>query len=200
MKTKLYIYTNYNINNFLRTALFDYDLIFRKLDLIDYKFQNTQANIILIKNNKDIDAINFDIFGDNFLIICNFQTINLELNKNIKLLSGPLDLNQIKNEIENFIQNLKINFHDICIVNEKLTNLNNKFYCYLTKVELEILCFLIREKETTKNYIKENILNIKSNIETNSLESHLTRIRKKMNKIKTSVKIQTRNEKLLITH
>ena len=200
MKTKLYIYTNYKINNFLRTALFDYDLIFRKLDLIDYKFQNTQANIILIKNNKDIDAINFDIFGDNFLIICNFQTINLELNKNIKLLSGPLDLNQIKNEIENFIQNLKINFHDICIVNEKLTNLNNKFYCYLTKVELEILCFLIREKETTKNYIKENILNIKSNIETNSLESHLTRIRKKMNKIKTSVKIQTRNEKLLITH
>ena len=41
-------------------------------------------------------------------------------------------------------------------------------------------------------------LNIKSNIQTNSLESHLTRIRKKMNKIGTTVKIQTKNEKLLI--
>ena len=50
-----------------------------------------------------------------------------------------------------------------------------------------------------KNFIKENILNIKSNIETNSLESHLSRIRKKMNTIKTKVKIQTKNEKLLIT-
>ena len=67
------------------------------------------------------------------------------------------------------------------------------------KVELEILSYLIREKETSKNFIKENILNIKSDIETNSLESHLTRIRKKMNKVKTSIKIQTKSEKLLIT-
>ena len=56
-----------------------------------------------------------------------------------------------------------------------------------------------KRKETSKNFIKENILNIKSNIETNSLDSHLTRIRKKMNKIKSNVKIQTKNEKLLIT-
>ena len=68
-----------------------------------------------------------------------------------------------------------------------------------TKIELEILTHLIRKKETSKNFIKENILNIKSNIETNSLESHLSRIRKKMNTIKTKVKIQTKNEKLLIT-
>ena len=64
--------------------------------------------------------------------------------------------------------------------------------------QLEIFSYLNREKETSKNFIKENILNIKSNIETNSLESHLSRIRKKMNTIKTKVKIQTKNEKLLI--
>ena len=50
-----------------------------------------------------------------------------------------------------------------------------------------------------KNFIKENILNIKSNVETNSLESHLTRIRKKLNEIETVVKIKTKNEKLLIS-
>ena len=101
--------------------------------------------------------------------------------------------------IENFLQNLKIQFHDIFIKNEKMTNFKNNSFCYLTKVELEILSYLIREKETSKNFIKENILNIKSDIETNSLESHLTRIRKKMNKVKTSIKIQTKSEKLLIT-
>ena len=87
----------------------------------------------------------------------------------------------------------------ISIDNEKLTNINNNSFCYLTKVEYEILFFLIREKEINKNIIKENILNIKSNVETNSLDSHLTRIRRKMIKIKTSVKIQSKSEKLLIT-
>ena len=44
-----------------------------------------------------------------------------------------------------------------------------------------------------------NWRNIKSNVETNSLESHLTRIRKKMNKVKTDVQIRSKNERLLIS-
>ena len=93
---------------------------------------------------------------------------------------------------------MKLQFHDISIHNERLVNIKNDNFCHLTKIELEILTYLIREKETSKNFVKENILNIKSNIETNSLESHLTRIRKKMNKVKTAVKIQTKGEKLAI--
>ena len=104
------------------------------------------------------------------------------------------------NHIQNFLQNIKVQFHDISIVSEKLINLKNNSFCYLTKAEIEILTHLIREKETNKKFIKENILKIKSNIETNSLESHLTRIRKKMNKIESVTKIQSRNEKLLITN
>ena len=61
-----------------------------------------------------------------------------------------MSLNQIKNSIKNFLQNLKIQFHDISIYNEKLTNLNDKSFCYLTKVELEILTYLIREKVSSK--------------------------------------------------
>ena len=48
--------------------------------------------------------------------------------------------------------------------------MNNNSFCYLTRVELEILRHLIRQKETSKKFIKENILNIKSSIETNSLK------------------------------
>ena len=121
------------------------------------------------------------------------------MNNNIHILIAPIPENNLKNKIENFLQNIKVRFHDISIENEKLTNLKNKSFCYLTKAELEILTFLVREKETTKNFIKENILKIKSNVETNSLESHLTRIRKKMNEIETIVKIQTKNDRLLIT-
>ena len=143
--------------------------------------------------------INLKNLHYNCLIISNTKINKSDVNKNTKILKCPTSIDHIKNTIENFINNLKVSFHDISIDNEKLTNLNNNSFCYLTKVEFEILCFLISEKETTKSIIKKNILNIKSNVETNSLESHLTRIRKKMNKVKTDVQIRSKNERLLIS-
>ena len=198
MKNRLNIYSNEKIKNFLKVFLGEYNLIFVPLDEIDYNLQNSQPNIIIINNNADYDLINFKNLNDNFLIISNLKIKNLNFYKNIKLLSSPKSIRNIKNTIENFLQNLKLQFHDICIDNDKLTNINNKSFCYLTKVEQEILSFLIKEKETSKNFIKEQVLKIKSNVESNSLESHLTRIRRKMDKVKTNVKIQTRSEKLLI--
>ena len=196
MKYGLNIFCNYNIKGFLDSLFSEYELTIMKLDEIKNYTQATQANIIIINSN--IDLIHRSKFSDNFLIISTLKNLDLNFNNKSNILNSPLYINHLKNRVENFVQNLKIHFHDISIYNEKLINLNNDSFCYLTKIELEILTYLIRKKETSKSFIKENILNIKSNIETNSLESHLTRIRKKMNSIKTKVKIHTKNEKLLI--
>ena len=196
MKYGLNIFCNNNIKSFLYSLFSEYELTIMKLDEIKNYRQATQANIIIINNN--IDLIHCSKFSDNFLIISTLKNLDLKFNNKSNILNSPLYINHLKNRVENFVQNLKIHFHDISIYNEKLINLNNDSFCYLTKIELEILTYLIRKKETSKDFIKENILNIKSNIETNSLESHLTRIRKKMNNVKTKVKIHTKNEKLLI--
>jgi len=199
VKSRLNIFANSTIKKFLIELLSKYELFFIQLANIDYKILNTQANIIFINNNKDVDLVNFRNLNDNCLVISNLKNNHISYNKNQKLLSSPMSINHIKNTIENFLQNLSIHFHDISIGNEKITNLINNSFCYLTKIELEILLYLIREKEVNKNVIREKILKIKSNIETNSLESHLTRIRKKMNKLNTNVKIKSKGEKLLIT-
>jgi len=196
VKNGLNIFCNNNIKNFLPSFLSDYELTIMKLDQIKDNIQVSQANIIIIINN-DFDLRDYSKLGDNCLIISNLK--NLNFNNKSNILNSPLSINQIKKRIEHFVQNLKVQFHDLSLYNEKLINLNNDNFCYLTKIELEILTYLIRKKETSKNFIKENILNIKSNIETNSLESHLSRIRKKINTLKSKVKIQTKNEKLLIT-
>ena len=196
MKNGLNIFCNNNIKNFVSSLLSDYELTIMKLDQIKNNIQVSQANIIIISNN-DIDLRDFSKFSDNCLIISNLK--KLIFNNKSNILNSPLSINQLKNRIENFVQNIKVQFHDLSLYKEKLINLDNDSFCYLTKVELEILTCLIRKKETSKNFIKENILNIKSNIETNSLESHLSRIRKKINTLKSKVKIQTKNEKLLIT-
>ena len=196
MKNGLNIFCNNNIKNFLPSFLSDYELTIMKLDQIKDNIQASQANIIIISNN-DIDLRDCGKLIDNCLIISNLK--NLNFNNKSNILNSPLSINNLKNRIEYFIQSLKVQYHDLSLYNEKLINLDNDNFCYLTKIELEILTYLIRKKETSKNFIKENILNIKSNIETNSLESHLSRIRKKINTIKSKVKIQTKNEKLLIT-
>ena len=199
MKNKLYIFCNDKIKNFLISILSNYELKFIKLNIIEEASQSVKAYIIFINKKEELDLINFKNLNNNYLIMSSLKNNNLSNNNVIKLLNAPLSIDHIRNSIDNFLQNLKIQFHDIFVDKDKLTNLNNNSFCYLTKVELEILSCLIKEKVTSKNFIKENILNIKSNIETNSLESHLTRIRKKMNRIKTAVKIQAKSEKLLIT-
>ena len=199
MKSKLKIYSDENLNNFLKTFFKEYELTLLNLQSIDYDFHKSQAKIIFINNIEEAKLINFKKLDNNFLIISKLKNDYLNSNQNIKVISSPISINYLKNTIENFVQNLRIQFHDISIDNEKLINLNNNSFCYLTKAELEILSYLIKEREATKDFIKENILKIKSNIETNSLESHLTRIRKKMNIVKTTIKIKTKSEKLLIT-
>ena len=199
MKTKLNVFANDKIHKFLKALLSRYELTFMNLEIIDYKIHGSQANILLLNKYQDVALVNFKKLNSNYLVISNLKNNNVNLNNDLKIINTPMPIDQIKTAIENFTQNLKITFHDISINNEKLTNLNNNTYCYLTKVELEILVYLIKERETSKKFIKENILNIKSNVETNSLESHLTRIRKKMSKVNTDAKIQTKNEKLFIT-
>jgi len=199
MKNRLNVFSNNQINNFIKKFLSKYELTFLKLEDIGHKEQSSKVNIIIINNNLDANKIKFENLNYNYLIISNLINNKFNLNKKLQFLITPASVNNIRNKIENFIHNLKIFFHDISIDDEKLTNLKNNSFCYLTKIELEILTCLIREKEMNKNFIKENILNIKSNVETNSLESHLTRIRKKLNEIETVVKIKTKNEKLLIS-
>ncbi len=196
MKNKINIFLDKKIRSFLIDLLSDYELFFIDLSEVQKYHDNNGINIILLNDKEGTKLINFKKLNDNFLILSNLKNNNLNINN--QLIKIPKPTNNIKNVIKNFVENLKIKFHDITIVNEKLTNINTNSFCYLTKLESEILTYLIVEKESTKKYIQENILNIKSTIQTNSLDSHLTRIRKKMYKIKTSVKIQSRSEKLLI--
>ena len=197
MKYSINIYANRKIKFFLSELLPDYNLFLFDLDEVQVLQKHTRPSIMILNNEEDFKIMNHEKISDNYLILSNIKNINFITKKN-NFIQTPLSISKIKTLIENFVENLKVYFHDIFIENEKLTNIKNNSFCYLTKVEVEILSYLISEKETNKDFIKENILNIKNSIQTNSLESHLTRIRKKMNQINTSVKIHSRSDKLLI--
>ncbi len=197
MKIKINIYSNKNIRFFLKELLLEYELVFLEFNEIEKNLNNTKVNIIFLNEISNTNSINFRNLNDSCFILSNLKNRNFNFNN--KFIKIPCSINLLKTSIENFIENFKVQFHDIAIVNEKLTNVKNNLSCLLTKLEAEIISHIIIEKETTKDYVKENILNIKRSIQTNSLDSHLTRIRKKMNQIKTTTKIQSKNEKLSIS-
>tara|TARA_B100000989_G_scaffold244428_1_gene191503 strand:+ start:725 stop:1321 length:597 start_codon:yes stop_codon:yes gene_type:complete len=197
LKNKINIFSDKKIKFFLSELFSDYELSFMDLSETQNYIVNNSINIIVLNDDKSTKLFDFNKLKGNFLILSSKKNQSMKINN--QLIKTPTSINQIKTITENFLENIKIMFHDITIINEKMTNINNNYFCYLTKLESEILSYLIYEKEGTKNYIQENILNIKSTIKTNSLDSHLTRIRKKMNQINTVIKIQSKSDKLLIT-
>lgn len=200
MRKKINIYSDKKIQTFLNELCPEYELFFYDLESIKSELKKDETNIIFL-NQKSEPQVNYiKNLDHDLLIFTNLKNPYININKNSKLFTTPISISNIKNSIKKFVENLKINFYDLSINNEKLINKNNNVFCYLTHIEKEIFLLLIKEKEITKNSIKQNILNIKPNVETNSLDSHLTRIRKKIKKINSRVKIYSKKERLLISY
>ena len=127
MKNKLNIFSNKKIKNFLITAFPEYELNFLSFNEVDYKPHSIEANIIILNYYKDAELINFNNLNDNYLVVSNLKKNKIHIDSTSKFLNTPISITHIKNTIENFIQNLKIQFHDISIVREKLINMSNNF-------------------------------------------------------------------------
>ena len=70
-----------------------------------------------------------------------------------------------------------------------LKNTLNKKQIKISDIEKNILKLLFFKKSTQKEVIKVSILNYKTEIKSNTVESHLTRIRNKIESIGSNVKI-----------
>ena len=198
MKREIKIYSNLENNSFLTQIFSTYKPEFQTISFLIKNEKKSDGGIIFYKQDTHRNNFNFKNLKNNYLLISNSSNSLKDLNTNITTIISPISLGKINNYLERFFNNNKIEFEDIYISDKKLFNINNNKSCLLTDIEFEILSNLIRTKISTKQYVKENILNIKSNIETNSIDSHLTRIRKKLEKINTSIIIQSKNDKITI--
>ena len=198
LKQNINIYSSETIFFFSKQFLKEYSLSFHNLENSFPKKDNNELNLIFFDMDKNNNKINFKNLGENSIVLSNFITDEDRTKNNFIHLVSPITIDQIKSEISKFFISNKIIFNEIVISDKELNNTNNDKTCYLTDIEKDILLYLIRNKNCKKNIIKKNILKISSNIESNSLESHLTRIRKKLVRIETKVKISAKNDELLL--
>ena len=146
------------------------------------KFENEQdfikesnfdlSNSLIISNNKGQVKLNDDITYKNLL---NFSDLPLPLNKILELINIKL----IK---------LKFNYQSKISVKEYELNLNSKFFSKgnlslkLTEKEIEIISYLNKTK--TKHSVSDlqtNIWSYLPGMETHTVETHIYRLRKKIN-------------------
>ena len=187
------IYTNIKNHNFIIQLFPLNNLKFKHIDDLFLNTNNDEGGIIILKDKPNLN-LNINNLKKKYLVISNDIKIKKILKKNIKILIPPLHPHQIKNSVNNFFIDKTFSFKDILIIENKISNKDKENKnALLTYIEKEILLHIIENKVSSKEDLKKNILNIGENVETKSIDSHLSRIRKKLDAIESKLNISSKN-------
>ena len=106
-----------------------------------------------------------------------------------KVFNKLININKFIDEVTAFFVKNSIKYGDIKIVGDKIINNKTEKEIFLTTLEKDMLVPLIDGGQIEKNFLLENVLKVKKDIETKTIESHFTRIRNKLLKIDSKLKI-----------
>ena len=168
---------------------------------VDFEIQNiskeaikksnlTNKNILLIiKENTSLELNEFLLKNNTVIFFLKKNNFNKKKYFNTKVFYALTNIDKFKHEVITFFGSKPFLYKDIKISGEKIINLKNKKEAYLTRPEKEILILLFERKKIEKNFLLENVLNLRKDTKTKTLESHLTRIRKKLLSINSQLEI-----------
>ena len=165
-----YIISDKNLNNnkdFLVRIIF-----VEKLQLLEVKkFFLENIPTIFFINNKDF-------LKKNKLTLLDFH---ISLSLPIEILSFKEILNILLTKY-NFFKKSKIIINNYEIDSNQRIMINNKIKVKLTEKELELILLLDKNNGLDKSFLLKNIWNRSSDLESHAFETHLHRLRKKINK------------------
>ena len=137
------------------------------------------------KEIEKINKLNKEVF-----IILPSRLKNYFVNEAHKKICYPVKISIFKNFIIDAFSK-KQSLGDLAIKGNYIENTNNKNRSYLTETQINIFKLLISGNRIKKEEVKKNILKITNSLDTKSLESHLSRIRKKLIEIKSKTTINS---------
>ena len=199
MKKNIYLISKPSLLNNIKEIFFDFDVHFINVDSLK-DFDSKNKNILII----DIQRFNNfyeSFFLNNNVVICFLKKPNnFDISKyhQSKFFFRKTNVKKFFDEVKTFFISKSIIFKNNKISEEKIINLNTGESFLLTPLEKEILTVLFEKKQIKKEYLLEEVLRIKKDIETKTIESHLTRIRKKLIKIESKILITSKDDKIYI--
>ena len=140
-----------------------------------------------------------NIINENFIFIYKelsmLESPSLGLKKNM---IAPLSISKFLDKVNEIINKKKHVYKNIELNNNFVTNTNTKEKNYLTRVENLILFKLFSEKNVNKKSLERDVLEIKQDINTSSIESHLNKINKKLKNINSNFSISSKNNNVYL--
>ena len=195
-----YLYSEKKINQLLKEMFVGFKV--HNASLAALKKNNfINQNILLIVSEIFEESLQRSFFKKNNVVI--FYTTNNNPNRktsyDLKTFNKHININKFIDEVTTFFAKNSIIYGDIKVQGEKIINNKTEKEIPLTTLEKDILTLLIEQQEVEKNFLLEDVLKIKKETETKTIESHLTRIRNKLFKINSKLKILSKDDKVFLT-
>ena len=196
---QFYLYSEKKINQLLKEMFVGFKV--NNASLTALKKNNfINQNILLIVSEVFEESLQRSFFKKNNVVI--FYTTNNNPNRktlyDLKIFNKHININKFIDEVTTFFDKNSIIYGDIKVQGEKIINNKTEKEIPLTPLEKDILTLLIERQEIEKNFLLEGVLKIKKEIETKTIESHLTRIRNKLSKISSKLKIISKGKKIFL--
>jgi len=191
MITELLVFGSKNFNNSIEeikdnlgysTLFFDFN---KSLASIPLSIACVIIDSQVCKNKDYLGTIN-RLRDKPILLVHNLNTgDNYNFNNKISL---PLSLFDLKNKIKNILATSKFNLNSSIMIKDYILNKNEKKLTRLnisisiTEREAQLIELLFKEKKPlSKNFILKKIWNYSDNADTHTVETHIYRLRKKIN-------------------
>ena len=197
---EFYLYSEKNIFKTIKEMFVGFEIhIVSRDKILKNNFMN--QNIFLITEGLVLEHLNKSFFLNNNIIIFYTEKKNINKDKfvNVNFFNKHINVNKFIDEVTTSFVSNSFNYGDIKILGEKIINNKTKKEIFLTSLEKNILILLIDKEKIEKNVLLEVGLKIKKDIETKTLESHLTRIRNKLSKIDSDLKILSKENNVFLT-
>jgi hypothetical protein len=196
---EFYFYSEKKFHKTIYEMFINFQIHSISLEKIKENNFNNQ-NILLIISGGFLKNLNSSFFYKNNVVI--FYETNKSFNNKIdfdaKVFNKQININKFIDEVTTFFVGNSINYRDIKILGDKIINNTTEQEIFLTTLEKDILIYLIDQDQTKKDFLLEDVLKIKKDTETKTIESHLTRIRNKLSKINSKLKIVSKGEKVFL--
>ena len=198
---EIYFYSEKKIGKIIKEMFVSFDV--QAVSAEELKKNNfINQNIILFLEEGLLNILKSTFFINNNIVIF-FETNKNFNNKNFvnaKVFNNHINVNKFIDEVTTSFVESALNFEDIKIFGEKVINNQTKKETYLTSLEKNILRLLIDQRKTEKNSLLEDVLKIKKDTETKTIQSHLTRIRNKLAKINSKLKIVSKGKEIFLEY
>ena len=196
MKDKIFLYSEINLKEFFKDFFPDFDLNnLNKEFLIDKNFKNKNVIFITKKNITKIVKTTFFLNNNVLVFSSNYDEKKIDQKfQQTKFFDRPLKIQKFYDIVKMCFYSKILNCEDIKIVDEQIVNTEKKISSNLTPLEKKILIELIEKKKINREYFLENIIKISKSAETKTIESHLTRIRKKILAVQSKLLIFSKDD------